>query len=337
VSKSGWYLRETTSGPFYTPTCNKKAKRYLVGTGEDKPTPKEIFEMLEKHPNLEMDMGGNLMTEWDASDTNDTVCDLPGGFYVHEPPGHYEPEKLIPTTLRDDNVTEIPDTFDPIVNDIRTFLQGEEIYRDIGVQYRRGLLLYGPPGEGKTTMIRTILKKEIPSDAIIVWLEKLPTNDLIRKFKELESGRLKVFVFEELVSVIETLKMERLLDFLDGERSIDKSLIIGTTNYPERLPSNIVDRPSRFDKLYKVGSASKNTRKAILSHYLSKQDITDEEVELTKGYSIAAIKEACLYARLRNISLSDSIKKIKEHKELVKNDFAEQRHTGFGLSALIDD
>jgi SpoVK/Ycf46/Vps4 family AAA+-type ATPase len=142
-------------------------------------------------------------------------------------------------------------------------------------------------------------------------------------------------VFEELANVAEGIKMERLLDFLDGERSVDKSLVIATTNYPERLPGNLVDRPSRFDKLYKMGNPSEAERRKLLGHYLMREAL-DVEVAATKGLSTAAIKESCMLHHLQGVAVAQATKLLKDHKELVKKEFAESRSVGIGLGAYGD-
>jgi hypothetical protein len=337
--KKGWYYTETKSGGYYDCIGRSKPIYELAGSGKDKPTPNDVLKKLEEDPDYDMAFGNLLMVRWDVKDSSQEAVTLPGGFYYHKDAEVYSqtPERLVPTTLRDDTLLEINDLSSAVVSDIQSFLAGEKIYRDLGILYRRGMLLYGPPGTGKTSLLRHILKSILPKDAIVIFMDQMMSNDMMNKIKEIEADRLKVFVFEELAAVIENCKIERVLDFLDGERSIDKSLVIGTTNYPERLPGNLVDRPSRFDKLYKVGIPSKESRLKLLKHYLSTDTVSDKDLDLTKEFSIAAIKESCLFARLKGLSLEEGIKAMKKHKELVKSDFAEEKKIKIGISSGDDD
>lgn len=184
-----------------------------------------------------------------------------------------------------------------------------------------------------TTALREIVKEEIPEDAIVVFTGNLPSMAMIKKLQEEEKHRLKVFVFEELVAMLARHEMdvEELLDFLDGEASLDNCLIFATTNYPERLPGNIVDRPSRFDRLIKVGNPNRDTRHELLKLYLSR-DPLEEEVDATEDMSVAAIKEACILSRLHELSFDKAVEVMKKMREVVKDDFKEAKDP-IGLSS----
>ena len=149
--------------------------------------------------------------------------------------------------------------------------------------------------------------------------------------KDTLSDRLKVIVFEEMLTVVSSDKrLEKVLDFLDGEQSLNYMLVLATTNYPERLPGNIVDRPGRFDELYKFGHPKKDDLKNILNHYLGRE-ATPEEVKATEGLSSAAIQQACILAKRKDISLDQATAVFKKRSELVKKDFAEFKQMGIGL------
>ena len=187
-----------------------------------------------------------------------------------------------------------------------------------------------------TSIIRVLVKNEIPKDSVVVFFEFMPTTDAVNAMKKSLSERLKVFVFEELANLLEHSKMERVLDFLDGEKSIDRTLMIATTNYPERLPGNIIERPSRFDKMYKMGHPKAKERKLILGHYLMREAL-DEEVKATDGLSTAALKEISLLTHLRKLTVMEAAKLMKDHSALVKKDFSETKSLGFGNRHDDDD
>ena len=335
-----WYHNKSANGEYYTHTARLKKKHYLLGTGDKEPTPLELYNFLQDHPEAELSEYGLLPVEYDLSDTQQKPKKLPGGFYRHEKPDHYDsvPERLVPTDVRKDTVIPFPDIYTPIVNDIKAFMSDESVEADkaLNIQHRLGILLYGPPGTGKTTLIRSVLKDVIPKNAIVVFMESLFSNKLLNILAESESKRLKVLVFEEMVTAVENIKLDKLLDFLDGERSLDNTLVIGTTNYPEKLPSNIADRPGRFDRLYKISDPNKGNRQLLLNFYLGRQ-ATEHEVALTEGMSAAAIKELCLIMRRLRRTMEEASSQIKKHRELVKNEFSEARPMGLHRSRLDDD
>lgn len=329
VTKKGWYFKETSSGSYYSPFAERKNIYHLVGPGDRDPTPLEIWQMICAYPESSLEIGGKLICEYDARLASAASVELPTGVYTHSASSMMgnPPERLIPTSLRADRYLKMPLIYDPLAEEIKAFLTNESLFRELGAIYKRGFLLYGPPGEGKTSLIRCLMKNEVPEDAVVIFMENMPSNEFITCIRETLKDRLKVFVFEELVNIIESGRIERVLDFLDGEKSLDRSIIIGTTNYPERLPANIVDRPSRFDKLYKIGDPGDQERRILLDHFL-RRSAKDEEVSDTRGLSTAAIKELCLLTVLRRMTVAEGVKALKDHHELVKREFAEPKHLG---------
>lgn len=325
----GWYCYNEKNNEYYTPWVKRKTNWYVPGPGNRPPTPAELKKTLDENPNRNL-ANGILAYEYDVSEPNQEPVDLPEGAYRFQPGDSSAPERLIPQLLREEPFVEMPQ-HDVIKKDIALFLNNEELYRRIGVQYRRGILMYGPPGEGKTSAVRQILKESLPRDTITIFTEHLPSFQFLKKLQKEEANRLKIFVFEELgVLVEEKVAVERLLDFLDGESSLDRAIMFATTNYPERLPGNIVDRPSRFDRLLKVGSPNAKTREKLLTLYLERPP-TENEVNATKDLSTASVKEAALRSRLYETSVPEVACTLKERSKLVKDEFNE--HHQIGLAA----
>ena len=327
----GWYKTEDANGLYYSHTARKKSHYIPVGDGTISPTPLQMAEAANKYPNGNLECNGKLMCEYDMALTTQDRMVLPNGHYVFMPssPMGGEPDRLMPVELRDDTYLKMNSHYDPLADDLKAFIASEEIYRRIGILYKRGALLYGPPGQGKTSLIRALIKKEIPADSVVIFLDCLPGNGMLNALKAHLADRLKVFIFEEMANVIENARLERVLDFLDGEKSMDRSIVIATTNYPERLPGNIVDRPSRFDRVIKMGNPNKEERRILLDHYLMRPS-TDLEVDASKDLSTAAIKEACILTFLKQLTIQQAAKFMSDHSKLVAKDFSETRKLGIG-------
>ena len=334
-TQEGWFKQTDcdTGEEFFTPHLPTKSVWWVPGTGERAPTPNEIKKCLEEHPKADIDESGLLLREYDAKQLLDDPIELPTGYYTYKEATHTKPERLLPATLRDDTVIKMPGITRKIIKDVKAFLDSEAIYREIGIQYRRGVLLYGAPGNGKTTCIREILKEVIPDNAVVIFFSTLPSSHMIKKLQG--EHRMKVIVFEELVALVKNQHnpIEKILDFLDGESSLDNALIFATTNYPEELPGNIVNRPSRFDRLIKVGDPDAETCKQLLQLYLHREPTTDE-VEAVDKLSVAAVKEAAILSRLHNQSVKKAVKSLNATKKLVEKDFEEDKPSaGFGKSS----
>lgn len=325
---------------YYTPIKSFKTKHFYLGDGSEKPTIKEIVDFLnedEKNNNGEADYNNpGYFSEYDVSEYVGDPIKLPSGFYHHQFGDGRIPSRLLPTTLRNDGYLKASNIYDDLNKDIDDFLKEESIYRDMQGPYRWSGLFFGPPGNGKTAVIRQVLKRvQKEHDAVCIFIEELPDKLFLKALKDTLADRMKIIVFEELASVLENERMERVLDFLDGEMSLDRAMIFGTTNYPERLPANISDRPGRFDKLYEVGNPDEEERRKFLKYFMGDRYTLEERkldiyVEETKGLSVAAIREISRRCRARKIPITEAIKQMREHKQRVERSFSKSKEIGFG-------
>lgn len=337
---SGWFHEQVSGIEFYTPFSRTETRRHVPGPGDRMPTPREVVDKLEElGDDCYLSDSGYFVVEPDAEIRSDKEKPLPGGAYVYEEYDGSLPERLVPTELRVDGFVKTS-MYHKVRNHVRSFIDEADIFKAGGSLYKCGIMLYGPPGEGKTSCLRNLIKEEMPEDAVILFCSGVPTHSFLKKMRETLKDRLKVIVFEEMLTVVASDKrLEKVLDFLDGEQSLDYMLVLGTTNYPERLPGNIVDRPGRFDELYKFGHPKKDDLKNILAHYLGKEP-TESEAKVCEGLSSAAIQQACILAKRKSITLEQATAVFKKRSELVKKDFADQKQMGMGIgrmSSLLDD
>jgi ATPase family associated with various cellular activities (AAA) len=187
-------------------------------------------------------------------------------------------------------------------NDLGQFFDSREIYERYGIPWRRGVLLIGPPGNGKTHAVKALINElKRPCLYVKSFKSRYGTDhDNMREvFARARINAPCLLVFEDLDSMIDNKNKAFLLNELDGFASNAGVAVLATTNHPERLDPAILDRPSRFDRKYLFDLPGVDERRAfIASKNESLQDelrLTEEGVrraaEETDGFSFAFLKE----------------------------------------------
>ena len=333
-----WVKVNNPGGVFYSPSPEGTTKYMVVGDGINPPTPEELLKVFRSKRSVHTQIdNGSIVSYWDsdALEDNESLTVLPAGIYTykHDPYGsEINEHQLRPITIRDDKYIQFKKEYNLLLDDIKQFLESKHIYKEVGLLYKLGLLLYGDAGNSKTSTIRKILQSESFKDAIVIFIEKsrIPPRDFLEKVKNTLDGRLKVFIFEELANTIDDRNIAQLLDFLDGESSLNDSIIFATTNYPDKIPGNIINRTSRFDKIYNFKNPDAEERRSILKHFSGLSEISEDLVKMTNKYSVSDIKEICITSRVKNVSMEESVKLLESRKSTANKNFQEpEKSLGF--------
>lgn len=227
-----------------------------------------------------------------------------------------------------DNLLELPDDDSTeVLHHITEFWAMKDAFKKYGFLHKRGVMLYGPQGSGKTsTVIQTI--KKIEAMKGVVLLGNYPGYDLaaIKDMRELEPDRPIVVVYEDLDDVIMNYGDRIITEMLDGEANVDNVLYLATTNHPQRLPARLINRPSRFDVVKFIGLPSKEARTMYLK---AKTDMMLSEISIwadkTDGLSIPHLKELIILVKVLKKDLDESITILKNMKKIPNSrDFGQE-------------
>ncbi|HEY7115951.1 MAG TPA: ATP-binding protein, partial [Tepidisphaeraceae bacterium] len=124
------------------------------------------------------------------------------------------------------------------------------LYRSLEVPYRRGVLMHGPPGNGKTSIIRA-LGASLPDTPAIILRPAVgfDDGDLQAVFRRWTDHAPAMLVIEDLDHVLKLIDLSQFLNLIDGiEGSMSGGLLlVATTNHPELLDPALNNRPGRFD------------------------------------------------------------------------------------------
>jgi predicted AAA+ superfamily ATPase len=191
-----------------------------------------------------------------------------------------------------------------ILRDIQNFWDRKDKYKEYNFVHKRGILMYGEPGCGKSGIIQLIAKQLIENDGIIINIKDQDDvdyfMDFISTFRKIEPNRPLIVLLEDIDSIAgeNSHSTSRLLNILDGVKQIEDVVYIATTNYPEKLQDRITNRPSRFDRRYKVELPNDEIREAYIRHKLNEDDIkgidVQEWVKRTEGMSLSHLKEVVI-------------------------------------------
>jgi chaperone BCS1 len=164
---------------------------------------------------------------------------------------------------------------DKLLADVREFLASYEWYRQTGVPYRRGYLLHGPPGNGKTSVVKA-LAGELRMSIYLLMLSDPDlndgrVNDLLAKVPDRNILLLEdvdcAFVRRKRASGKEGgLTFSGLLNALDGVASPEGRIVMMTTNHLDRLDPALI-RPGRADVKLSFGNATADQARQLFERF----------------------------------------------------------------------
>lgn len=175
--------------------------------------------------------------------------------------GHPKDKREFSSVVLDKGIAE------SIQKDINEFLGSANWYSERGIPYRRGYLLFGPPGCGKTSFITALAAsinhdiailslsdRGLTDDRLNVLFARAPLNSIIlledidAAFSSRDYSKQNQTAFQGF----SPLTLSGLLNALDGVTSSDGRIVFMTTNYIERLDPALI-RPGRVDLKQFIG------------------------------------------------------------------------------------
>jgi transitional endoplasmic reticulum ATPase len=232
-------------------------------------------------------------------------------------------------------------------------LKTPEIFTRLGIKPPKGILIYGPPGCGKTLLARAVATESEANfitikgpEVFSKWVGE--SEKAIREvFRKARMAAPAVVFFDEMDSLVprrgagfsdsgvSERVISQLLTEMDGIVTLEDIVIIGATNRPDLVDPAVL-RPGRFDRLIYVPEPDEASRLQIFKIYtkdmpLAKDVNVTSLTALAKGYSGADIEALCREAAIH------ALRTDIDSKEVTMKDFEEAlKHTGPSVTSDME-
>lgn len=259
--------------------------------------------------------------------------------------------KLYETSFSEDKVLESFIQTKDVTDKIDCFFNRLHVYKKRGIEVPiRRMLLYGPAGTGKTTILSLSARKYSKDNEtlVLVWhtdkFEAHQVKDFIKSFEYV--GIKKMILIVEDIGGVEMKEQSRgsessLLSLLDNqERTFNiATMIIGTTNYPHVFQGNLTNRPGRFADKIEITYPEAKAKKELLKFFAQGEALTEEELSLMdsgdcKQFTADHLKEVFIRSDLYDKSVKTVILELAAEIKKYNNSFAEKSSR---MGILSDD
>ena len=253
-----------------------------------------------------------------ALKTGDNVmCDLRSGFAF---------ERVVRTDVEDLLTPEVPDVsysdiggLDEQIAQVRDAIElpftHPELYRRYDLRPPRGILLYGPPGSGKTLIAKAVATSLSAEHEQKTYFISIKGPELLNKFvgeterhiraiftraRALASTDVPVVVFFDemealfrtrgsgISSDVETMIVPQLLAEMDGLEAMENVVVIGASNRPDMIDPAVL-RPGRLDVRIRIDRPNRRQAHDIFTKYLTPDLPIAGEMIAKEGSAQAAV------------------------------------------------
>ena len=256
--------------------------------------------------------------------------------------GEPVPELDIPSRTTYEDIGGLDEEIRRIREMVELPLRHPEIFQRLGIDPPKGVLLHGPPGCGKTLLVRAVANESEANFYAINGPEIMSkfygeSEARMRKmFEDAEKNAPSILFIDEIDAIapkrsevtgeVERRVVAQILASMDGLKGRGHVIVIGATNRPDGLDPAL-RRPGRFDREIEIGIPDRDSRYEILQIHTRGMPLTDDVdlkhfSEITHGYTgadLAALsRESAMKALRRYLPQIELEEKRIPHEVLDK-------------------
>lgn len=237
-------------------------------------------------------------------------------------------------------------------DDFEAFWEREAWFREKKIPFRRGYLLHGPPGNGKSTAVRAMMSSRgLSAFTLRLFDERTNDADLDDLFDAALKDRPAMVLLEDLDRAFPSdgvsatkISLQYLLNTLDGVATGEGIVIVATANEPALLDPAILRRPGRFDRVVHFPNPGPALRAKYFDHMNSAFQMNELEqpVLASEGFSFAQLREAYILAaqaafqRNADIDTADLLEGVRRLRHTIVLGSMRGTHTGFSQPSVTD-
>jgi len=235
-----------------------------------------------------------------------------------------------------DEVFDLPGLpIDFISDQIDKFWERQTAYEAYNFIHKRGVILHGPPGNGKTCVITSLVKRLLAKGGVILNVTNFTiASDALTVLKKVEPQRKVMTLIEDMDTLLsgESKTQEQAaLSMLDGQNQVNGVVHIATTNYPEKLEDRFIKRPGRFDLVIGMDLPIEITRRAYFQQILRDDCHPELEylVDKTEGMALAYLREIASSYLCLGIPIEETLVRLRKNLNTTL-----KTSKGYGKSSL---
>lgn len=232
-----------------------------------------------------------------------------------------------------------------VENMIEKFFSKLSVYKKYKIEDvpRRGILLYGKPGLGKSSLITEVANKYVSQNntTVILWqtdhFDPYEVKEFFKTFEYKNVDKM-ILVAEDIGGVeIDQVKIKSQPSLLALLANTEKTftiptLVLGTTNFPEVFLENLTNRRGRFDKSIEMPRPTGEQRVNLFKFFADTVMVENhpeflEEFKSKKynEFSINDIKEVIVRSELEDLTLLEASKSLLEDIKKFNNAFVNNK------------